>query len=91
MHSLPGRSIPTNTVALAMVVASCAIPFTVLSPEASAQVITQGFFERSLKGQPVPEPLDLNEYIADREAAIRLGKALFWDCLLYTSPSPRDS
>ena len=39
----------------------------------------QGFFERSLKSIPVPEPLSLNDYIADREAAIRLGKALFWD------------
>ena len=28
---------------------------------------------------PVPEPLNLGRFVADREAAIRLGKALFWD------------
>jgi len=33
----------------------------------------------TLKGQPVPEPVDLDEYISDRQAAIALGKALFWD------------
>jgi len=42
------------------------------------------FFERSLKGTPVPEPINLNDYVADREAAIRLGKALFWDVRLGT-------
>ena len=33
----------------------------------------------SLKGQPVPEPPNLMDYVADRAAAIQLGKALFWD------------
>jgi cytochrome c peroxidase len=33
----------------------------------------------SLKTVPVPEPANLNEFIKDRQAAIRLGKALFWD------------
>jgi cytochrome c peroxidase len=28
---------------------------------------------------PVPEPPNLSEFVRDREAAIRLGKALFWD------------
>ena len=40
------------------------------------------FLEPSLKTVARPEPLSLNEYIADREAAIRLGKALFWDVRL---------
>jgi len=88
MHSLSGRSFATNAatkaIGLAMAVASCTVPFQLFGAEASAQVITQGFFERSLKGQPVPEPIDLNDYIADREAAIRLGKALFWDVRLGT-------
>ncbi len=33
----------------------------------------------SLKTFPVPEPLTLNQFRSDRNAAIRLGKALFWD------------
>jgi cytochrome c peroxidase len=34
---------------------------------------------QSLKGVPVPEPPDLGDYVMDRQAAIVLGKALFWD------------
>jgi cytochrome c peroxidase len=34
---------------------------------------------RSLKGVPVPRPQDLGAFIADEQAAITLGKALFWD------------
>jgi cytochrome c peroxidase len=33
----------------------------------------------SLKTVPVPEPRNLNEFIRDREVAVVLGKALFWD------------
>ncbi|SNB44963.1 cytochrome-c peroxidase [Geobacter sp. DSM 9736] len=33
----------------------------------------------SLRGVPVPEPSDLSLFISNREAAVRLGKALFWD------------
>jgi cytochrome c peroxidase len=33
----------------------------------------------SLKTVPVPEPANLGEFMKDRQAAIRLGKALFWD------------
>jgi cytochrome c peroxidase len=33
----------------------------------------------SLATVPVPEPSDLSDYVADRRAAIQLGKALFWD------------
>lgn len=33
----------------------------------------------SLKTIPVPEPTNLAEFVSDRQAAIRLGKALFWD------------
>jgi len=32
----------------------------------------------SLKGVPVPQP-DLSQYVADRQALLVLGKALFWD------------
>lgn len=33
----------------------------------------------SLKTVPVPEPANLGEFVRDRQAAIALGKALFWD------------
>jgi cytochrome c peroxidase/FtsP/CotA-like multicopper oxidase with cupredoxin domain len=33
----------------------------------------------SLKNRKVPEPSNLSEFIRDKEAAILLGKALFWD------------
>lgn len=31
---------------------------------------------------PVPEPVNLNRFVTDKDAAIRLGKALFWDMQL---------
>jgi len=33
----------------------------------------------SLKFVPIPEPPNLGEFVRDRDAAIKLGKALFWD------------
>jgi len=36
----------------------------------------------SLRTVPVPEPANLYDFVADKAAAIRLGKALFWDMQL---------
>jgi cytochrome c peroxidase len=33
----------------------------------------------TLKGQPIPEPSNLKDYVRSRRTAIALGKALFWD------------
>lgn len=33
----------------------------------------------TLKGQPIPEPSNLGEFVKDKQTAIALGKALFWD------------
>ena len=33
----------------------------------------------SLKTVPIPEPANLGEFVKDRQAAVALGKALFWD------------
>jgi len=44
----------------------CATPARAADPVALSQV-------------PVPEPANLLQFVADRDAAIRLGKALFWD------------
>src|SRR5215510_2024764 len=34
---------------------------------------------KSLKREPVPLPANLGDFVANRGAAIQLGKALFWD------------
>ncbi len=39
-------------------------------------------FLNTLKGFPVPEPPNLSDFIQDREKAIALGKAFFWDMQL---------
>ena len=36
----------------------------------------------TLKGQSVPEPTNLSQFVRDKNAAIALGKALFWDMQL---------
>ncbi|PIG93220.1 cytochrome C peroxidase [Gloeocapsopsis sp. IPPAS B-1203] len=47
----------------------------------SAQLVPDGPSQplTSLKTVPIPEPANLGEFVSDRAAAIRLGKALFWD------------
>jgi len=49
----------------------------VVSSVASAQLPAN--LPRSLTAFPVPEPSNLDRFVRDREAAVRLGKALFWD------------
>lgn len=34
---------------------------------------------QSLRGKPIPSPSQLDQFIADHQATIQLGKALFWD------------
>lgn len=51
---------------------ACLVGFAVYSSAGSGALV-------SLKTVPVPEPLDLSNYVMDKAAAIRLGKALFWD------------
>ena len=34
---------------------------------------------KSLRGQAVPSPSQLDQFILDRQAALQLGKAFFWD------------
>ena len=40
-----------------------------------------------LSAVPVPEPAHLDQFVADRAAAIRLGKALFWAGALWADRS----
>lgn len=51
-------------------------------PLTEAQIIAEGEVAtllRSLKGVMIPEPSNLDHFVRDRQAAIALGKALFWD------------
>ncbi|MDI6853321.1 MAG: cytochrome c peroxidase [Deltaproteobacteria bacterium] len=73
-----GTAIPM-LVSLALVLAG--MP-TVPGAAWSQIVIQQIIFDEpppSLKTLPPPKPANLAEYVKDEEAAIRLGKALFWD------------
>ncbi len=52
------------------------------TPLTEAQIIAEGEMAtllRSLKGVMVPGPMNLDEFVRDRQAAIALGKAFFWD------------
>jgi cytochrome c peroxidase len=42
-------------------------------------LLTGSALGQSLKTVPVPEPPNLASFVRDRAAAVRLGKALFWD------------
>jgi cytochrome c peroxidase len=56
-----------------------ALAFSGLAP---GQVVEPPPVPGSLKNIPIPEPSDLSTYVRDKAAAIRLGKALFWDMQL---------
>ena len=65
------RAIATD---LAGLTATASAAVTVNAPAGSPARVLQ-----SLKGTPVPQPASINSYIANRAAAIALGKAFFWD------------
>ncbi|MFM1804175.1 MAG: hypothetical protein RL136_1054 [Planctomycetota bacterium] len=77
MQPISGRSRAIRALVTMAVTGVVALPTWFGATQRS--VAQDGLFERSLKWVPVPEPTNLNEFIADRDAAIRLGKALFWD------------
>lgn len=67
------RSTATITTVVAIAVLAGHTVSAQLVPAAPSQPLA------SLKSIPVPEPANLGEFVKDRAAAIRLGKALFWD------------
>lgn len=74
-------------LAIAVTVSSAMFVRALASPEEPPEppIIPQAIplpAPAPLKDMVVPEPPDLGEYIRDREAAIQLGKALFWDMQL---------
>src|SRR5438045_1454411 len=61
--------------------ATAVVAAALAAPNGSAQESEEPAPPASLKTVPVPGPsaAELAEYVADKAAAIRLGKALFWD------------
>ena len=66
------------------VTSACALPFVFENKTATAQVPPPPLviLPVPLNTVPVPLPATLDLYIKDRAAAIKLGKALFWDMQL---------
>ncbi|HXV19806.1 MAG TPA: cytochrome c peroxidase [Desulfuromonadales bacterium] len=71
------RNPGTMSLAFAAALLAVLLPATAVR-EAQAQVAPSS----SLKTVPVPEPANLARFVKDKDAAIRLGKALFWDMQL---------
>jgi cytochrome c peroxidase len=65
----PQRNLATGLAATSL----CAFLFAITANSQTQQT------PPSLKTLPVPEPPNLSDFVKDRAAAIRLGKALFWD------------
>ncbi|MFQ5510085.1 MAG: cytochrome-c peroxidase, partial [Leptospirillia bacterium] len=57
---------------------SPALGFAQVAPVFNDDIL-DGFVPPPLSSVPIPEPGNLGEFVADRTAAIQLGKALFWD------------
>lgn len=68
--SLLSKLVPSSTLWLGLLLLAWGAP----SP---ASAVLLGGVE-----VPVPEPVNLGRFVADKDAAIRLGKALFWDMQL---------
>ncbi|MUL36885.1 cytochrome C peroxidase [Gloeocapsopsis sp. AAB1 = 1H9] len=64
-------------IAVALIVAIAGLAGHTVSAQLVLQEPSQPL--TSLKTVPIPEPANLGEFVSDRAAAIRLGKALFWD------------
>src|SRR5207248_7730807 len=59
--------------------AGVAVLLVLLTASGGAMAMLQSSLPPPLRSVPVPEPDHLDQFVADKEAAIRLGKALFWD------------
>ena len=61
------------------IVVPVAIGAVLLALSARSAVAQVPIYPPSLRTQPVPEPPTIREFVRDPQAAIALGKALFWD------------
>jgi cytochrome c peroxidase len=73
-----GKTIVRHKTAVVISVFCAAIP-ALLVPQKSPSQSSDPPPPPSLKTVPVPEPPNLSDFVRDRQLAIALGKALFWD------------
>ena len=75
------RALAAGALCYALVVGTAVLPAQQAQPIEQQQQAIEPLIRgpQSLKGVPVPEPPDLGDFVMDRQAAIVLGKALFWD------------
>ena len=64
------------------VVVKLTVPIFLLATTLAVAVPARAADPVALSEVPVPEPVNLGRFVADKNAAIRLGKALFWDMQL---------
>jgi cytochrome c peroxidase len=74
--SMQVRSKATRVIVMAMVVYVAAFAAVAVGAQTIQRPVVP---PTSLKSVPVPEPPNLADFVKDRQAAIALGKALFWD------------
>jgi len=79
---LGGYIVKRNKINFRYVLAA-ALPITLMGMQSAWAINTpaeaRAFGLDSLRTVPVPEPANLADFISNRQAAIALGKALFWD------------
>ncbi|WP_414572700.1 cytochrome-c peroxidase [Nostoc sp. CCY 9925] len=69
----PLRSRFSKTIVIAAMIMTAVIAGNTVSAQITGTPVA------SLKGVPVPEPDNLADFVKDKAAAIKLGKAFFWD------------
>ncbi|MEH2055368.1 MAG: cytochrome c peroxidase [Nostoc sp.] len=67
------RSKFSRTITIAAIITATVIAGNTVSAQVSASP------QVSLKSVSIPEPSNLGDFVKDKRAAIKLGKALFWD------------
>jgi len=76
-RSVARRAVMAAAIVYGLVLATAALPAQDQHQQQAIEPLIRG--PQSLKGVAVPEPPDLGDYVMDRQAAIVLGKAFFWD------------
>ena len=73
------KSAPYRLQALSLFIATASLVSMSLMADGALAAKDPKPVPEGLKGVAIPTPSNLNEFVLDKAAAIRLGKALFWD------------
>jgi cytochrome c553 len=79
MHTMRNRRLSAGATALAVAAVTYCASLSPVLLRAQGIITEPPPVLQSLKGVAVPEPENLGDYVMNRQAAIVLGKALFWD------------